>query len=134
MVATNVLEHVQDPLLILKNVYEWLVPGGRVLVTVPNAQSLHRQLAVELGIQNSIYDLSPRDHIVGHLRVYDVNALVNECQLAGFRVIEKRGFVLKVLSNSQQMALDRTLIQAMHSISPLLPVDIQANIGLVLQK
>jgi 2-polyprenyl-3-methyl-5-hydroxy-6-metoxy-1,4-benzoquinol methylase len=134
IVATNILEHVEDPVLVLKLAYNWLLPGGIVLVTVPNAESLHRRLAVELGIQETIYDLSPRDHVVGHLRVYDVNSLVQDCQSAGFRVIEKRGFVLKVLSNSQQLDLDSSLIAAMHSVSPLIPIEIQANIGLVLRK
>jgi 2-polyprenyl-3-methyl-5-hydroxy-6-metoxy-1,4-benzoquinol methylase len=134
IVATNILEHVQDPVVVLQRAYDWLLPGGRVLVTVPNAESLHRRLAVELGIQSSIYDLSPRDHLVGHLRVYDVNSLITDCQTAGFHVVEKRGFVLKILSNSQQDSLDAKLIQAMHAISPLIPVEIQANIGLVLQK
>jgi hypothetical protein len=63
-----------------------------------------------------------------------VNSLITDCQTAGFHVVEKRGFVLKILSNSQQDSLDAKLIQAMHAISPLIPVEIQANIGLVLQK
>ena len=134
IVATNVLEHVDYPEHLLESIYGWLESDGIVIVSVPNANSIHRQLAVEMGIQSSIYDLSERDHLVGHQRVYDMATLVKQVQAAGFKILERRGFVLKFVSNAQQNSFNEELIQACHSVSPLLAPEILANIGLVLSK
>jgi 2-polyprenyl-3-methyl-5-hydroxy-6-metoxy-1,4-benzoquinol methylase len=134
IIATNVLEHVQNPIQLLGLIHNWLTPDGLVIVTVPNAESIHRRLAVEMKIQKSIYDLSERDHIVGHQRVYDMSTLVDQVQQAGFKVRERRGFVLKVLSNAQQNSLSEEIIRAFHTVSSLLDPGILANIGLVISK
>lgn len=134
IVATNILEHVDDPIEILGLMYRWLSPDGVAIVTVPNAESLHRRLAVEMKIQNSIYTLSERDHIVGHQRVYDMSSLVDQAQRAGFKIRERRGFVLKVLANAQQNSMSEEIIMAFHTVSPLLAPEILANIGLVITK
>lgn len=134
IVATNILEHVDDPIEILGLMYQWLSPAGVAIVTVPNAESLHRRLAVEMKIQKSIYTLSERDHIVGHQRVYDMSSLVDQVQRAGFKIRERRGFVLKVLANAQQNSMNEEIIKAFHTVSPLLEPEILANIGLVITK
>ncbi|MSQ83550.1 MAG: class I SAM-dependent methyltransferase [Myxococcales bacterium] len=41
----QVLEHLDDPVAILRRCRSWLNPGGRIFVTVPNAQSIHRLTA-----------------------------------------------------------------------------------------
>jgi len=46
----HVLEHVDDPVAVLRLVKSWLKPGGRVLAAVPNARSIHRQAAVIMGL------------------------------------------------------------------------------------
>ena len=40
----GVLEHVADPRSILRNIMPALVPGGKLIATVPNALSLHRRI------------------------------------------------------------------------------------------
>src|SRR5882672_9055841 len=50
IVLGHVLEHVADPVAILKLVRRWLAPHGKVLAAVPNARSLHRQAAVIMGL------------------------------------------------------------------------------------
>lgn len=46
-VVWHVLEHLQEPLTALEHVRRWLVPGGRVLVGVPNLASLQARLGGE---------------------------------------------------------------------------------------
>ena len=50
IVLTHVLEHLDDPVMVLKRVNdEWLAEGGRFLVC-PNANAPSRQIAVKMGL------------------------------------------------------------------------------------
>jgi SAM-dependent methyltransferase len=40
----HVLEHLEDPRLALQRIHRWLVPGGALLVGVPNLDSLQARL------------------------------------------------------------------------------------------
>lgn len=42
IILGHVLEHVEDPVGLLRKVHGWLEPGGRILAAVPNSRSLHR--------------------------------------------------------------------------------------------
>ena len=41
---TNVLEHVPDPRIALRNVFDALEPDGRAVILVPQHPSLHNSL------------------------------------------------------------------------------------------
>jgi SAM-dependent methyltransferase len=47
VIATHVLEHVNNPVAVLQHARKWLAPGGRIIVAVPNVTSLHRRLGVK---------------------------------------------------------------------------------------
>lgn len=133
VVATHILEHVDDPVQVLKVAHNWLAPGGQILVIVPNATSFHRQLAVLMGIQQTVYDLSPRDHVVGHQRVYDLPRLKQDAEKAGYVVVYERGFFLKILPNNMMSEFPDDLLKALVDISDGLPAEWMANIGIVVR-
>jgi len=97
----HVLEHVENPIEILSNTKQWLNKGGVLMASVPNAYSLHRQAAVELGLLKSIYELNSTDLHHGHRRVYDIKALENDFKKAGLKITHKGGYWIKPLSNKQ---------------------------------
>ncbi|HVG42922.1 MAG TPA: class I SAM-dependent methyltransferase [Chitinophagaceae bacterium] len=101
IIMSHVLEHIADPVLVLQKVHGWLAEDGVFLVSVPNAKSIHRMVAVQMGLLKSEYELNPRDHELGHYRVYDMNLLKLHLAAAGFKVQESGGVFLKPLSNSQ---------------------------------
>jgi len=101
IVMSHVLEHISEPVRILKKIHDWLVPGGVFLVSVPNAKSIHRIVAVEMGLLSSEYELNQRDHELGHFRVYDRETLVSHIEAAGFSIVESGGYFLKPVSNGQ---------------------------------
>ena len=79
ILALHVLEHVDAPVELLKRMHSWLDGPGTIIIIVPNKNSLHRQLAVTMGLQDALDDLSPRDHAVGHQRVYSLQTFEGGC-------------------------------------------------------
>jgi 2-polyprenyl-3-methyl-5-hydroxy-6-metoxy-1,4-benzoquinol methylase len=134
ILATNILEHVDDPVDTLGYIHQWCDDDTRVIITVPNAESVHRRLAVLMGIQPQLDTLSPRDQLVGHLRVYTFSQLTQAVQDAGFEIVGQRGFLLKVLPNAMLKDLPNDLIQALYEISDQLDISLLADIGVILRK
>lgn len=130
VIASHVLEHVENPHLVLKKCQEWLRPGGSLLVVVPNRESFHRRLGLKMGLQNNLEDLSQRDHAVGHRRVYSRAILESELTDVGFSLKEAKGFFLKTLSNTQMLHLSEDVIRGLCELSQDLPVEYGANIGI----
>jgi SAM-dependent methyltransferase len=70
VVCLNVLEHVEDDLGGLRNIYSSLAPGGRAIVLVPQDQRAFGTL----------------DELVGHFRRYSKAELRDKMERAGFQV------------------------------------------------
>lgn len=129
LLALHVLEHVDDPVALARHLGTWLQPDGELLVVVPNRDSLHRRLAVLMGLQPALDSLSPRDHLVGHQRVYDLPGLEADLRAAGFEPFERKGFFLKTLPNGMMLDHSPALIQALNALGDELPVEMTANIA-----
>lgn len=134
ILASHVLEHVDDPQAILRLVSSWLKEAGRIIAVVPNRNSLHRQLAVVMGLQPALDSLSKRDLLVGHQRVYSLQTLEQDILAAGLSVIDSCGFFLKVLPNSMMLHYSRDLLRGLNAISATLPKDLLANIAVIVAK
>lgn len=101
IVLGHVLEHVADPVVLLKIIKQWLAPGGKVLCAVPNAQSLHRQAAVEMGLLKTIFSQSEKDIHHGHMRIYSPETFKSDFINAGYVIDQFGGYWLKPLSDKQ---------------------------------
>lgn len=101
IIMGHVLEHIEQPVPLLKRIHSWLKPDGIFLVAVPNAKSIHRTVAVEMGLLSNEYELNARDHELGHFRVYDTELLLAHLAEAGFSIQQSGGYFLKPLSNGQ---------------------------------
>lgn len=101
IVMEHILEHVDDPVALLKRVRNWLSPAGKLLIGVPNGNSIHRLVAVKMGLLKHHCDLNGRDVALGHRRVYTSETLQNDILEAGFHPIEIGGVFFKPLSNQQ---------------------------------
>lgn len=129
LLALHVMEHVDDPVALGRHLYGWVKPGGELLVIVPNRDSLHRRLAVSMGLQAALDTLSSRDHLVGHQRVYDLPSLESDLRASGFEPFERRGFFLKTLPNGMMLDYSPALIQALNMLGSELPVTMTANLA-----
>lgn len=98
----NILEHVQDPVLVLRKAAGLLAAGGVLIVHVPNAEAVNRRLAVLMGTLTSCEELSPFDiQVVGHRRSYTLQTLLADVKEAGLRVERTGGVLYKSLSTPQ---------------------------------
>jgi SAM-dependent methyltransferase len=131
VLALHVAEHVDDPVALLSHLRDWVRPGGRLVVVVPNAESLHRRLAVHMGLQPQLDTLSPRDHLVGHQRVYTLDGLAADVAAAGFVPADELGWFLKTLPNSMMLDYPPELLEALFTVSADLEPRMLANIGVV---
>lgn len=129
VLALHIAEHVSDPVALFRRIHGWLRPGGALVVMVPNAESLHRRLAVRMGLQPALDTLSERDALVGHLRVFDFDRLGADLAAAGFSVQERFGYQLKTVPNSMMLDWPADLVAALVDISPEIPPEMLANIG-----
>ena len=101
IIMEHILEHVDEPVNLIKKAKNWLVDDGIILIGVPNAFSIHRLAAVKMGLLKSPFELNERDFKVGHQRVYSMDALSNDIDKANLKIIKKGGFFLKPISNAQ---------------------------------
>ncbi len=131
IVLGHVLEHVENPQTILNIVKLWLKSNGIILCAVPNARSLHRQAAVEMGLITSIFDMSEKDIHHGHMRIYTPETFKTEFIKAGFEINVFGGYWLKPLSDGQiQENWNENMLRAFMKLGELYP-DIAAEIYII---
>ena len=129
ILALHVFEHIDDPSKMVDLIKSWLLETGEIIAIVPNKNSIHRQLALKMGLIQQLDELSARDKIVGHKRVYDLESFKKLFIDAGFRILDTRGFFLKPLSNSQMLDYSPKLLSALNEVSFDLPAELGANIA-----
>ncbi len=113
IILNHVLEHIEEPVALLKQLYQWLASDGTCIIGVPNAKSFHRLAAVKMGLLKSEYELNARDLELGHYRVYDLELLRNHVHEAKFVIRNEGGIFLKFLSNSQiEQFMTRDMLKA----------------------
>lgn len=127
----HVLEHVEDPVGILRRVAQWLAPGGRIFAAVPNARSLHRQAAVLMGLLPAEDALNAMDLHHGHRRVFNPESFRNSFQQAGLAIAIFGGYWLKPVSNGQiEQSWTPAMLDAFMALGERYP-DIAAEIYVI---
>jgi 2-polyprenyl-3-methyl-5-hydroxy-6-metoxy-1,4-benzoquinol methylase len=109
IVMIHVLEHIDNPVRILKRVNdEWLSENGRFYLVCPNANAPSRQIAVKMGLisHNDAVTLSEKEH--GHRITYSLDTMEKDVEKAGLKVVHRSGIFFKALANYQWDRLLKT--------------------------
>jgi SAM-dependent methyltransferase len=102
IILTHVLEHLDDPILVLKRINdEWLAPGGRFFLVCPNANAPSRQIAVKMGLISHNAAVTPAEAEHGHCCTYTQDTLERDAVAAGMNVVHRSGIFFKALANFQ---------------------------------
>jgi 2-polyprenyl-3-methyl-5-hydroxy-6-metoxy-1,4-benzoquinol methylase len=81
IILSHTIEHVRDPIAILREIHRVLTPGGALILWLPNGDSIEARV---LGRRWIGYD-PPR-----HLTTFSVATLTRALEATGFRVTQVR--------------------------------------------
>lgn len=102
IVLTHVLEHLDDPVLVMKRINdEWLSDHGRFFLVCPNANAPSRQIAVKMGLISHNAAVTPAEKEHGHRITYTLDTLERDAKAAGLKVVHRSGIFFKALANFQ---------------------------------
>lgn len=102
IVLTHVLEHITDPVSVLKRINdEWLSDTGRFFLVCPNANAPSRQIAVKMGLITHNAAVTPAEEEHGHQITYTLDTLERDAKAAGLKVVHRSGIFFKALANFQ---------------------------------
>jgi 2-polyprenyl-3-methyl-5-hydroxy-6-metoxy-1,4-benzoquinol methylase len=97
----HTLEHLDDPVSVLRRVNGWLSDRGRLFVVVPNANAASRQIAVQMGLIRSNDAVTDDERTHGHRKTYSLGTLEREALDADLRIVHRGGVFFKPLANYQ---------------------------------
>jgi 2-polyprenyl-3-methyl-5-hydroxy-6-metoxy-1,4-benzoquinol methylase len=102
IVMTHALEHLDDPISVLKRVNdEWLSDKGRFFLVVPNANAPSRQIAVKMGLISHNTAVTEAEKAHGHMITYTLDTLERDARAAGLKIVYRSGIFFKPLANFQ---------------------------------
>ena len=101
ILLSSLIHELDNPINVLSTVYNLCDNDTIVHINVPNANSIHRLLAKELGIISDIHELSSLGIKLQQNKVYDLEQLCFLVESIGFEVIEKGSYFPKFFSYSQ---------------------------------
>ncbi len=121
VLMTNLLHEVGDPATLLQRARGWLAPGGSIHVTLPNPRSIHRLVALEMGLIERLDEQSDRGARLGTRRTLDLDALLEIAAASRLHAAESSGIFLKPLPNAQMMKLTSAILQGFELAARHLP-------------
>jgi trans-aconitate methyltransferase len=101
-----VLEHVENPVAILKKFKKYLAKDAQMFVAVPNAEVLNRRLGLAMGLIHDITQPSENDRVLGHRRYYTMASFRDDINASGYQIQRMEGLYLKPLSTAQMMSIN----------------------------
>ena len=140
IVLTHVLEHLDDPVAVLKRINdEWLEDDGYFFLVCPNANAPSRQIAVKMGLISHNAGVTSAEFEHGHRCTYSFDTLERDVRAAGLKVVHRSGIFFKALANFQWDRLLQTEIiskeylEACYELGQQYP-DLCSSIFLLCQK
>lgn len=105
VLLSGLLGELPDPAALLRDVHGLCAPDTLVHVNVANARSFHRLLALEMGLIQSLTELSAQQVRLQQQRTYTLDALVELVRDCGYEVVESGSFFVKPFTHAQMELL-----------------------------
>jgi SAM-dependent methyltransferase len=127
IVISSLLHELEDPLALLLTVRGYAKPNTVVHINVPNARSMHRVLALRMGLIESLVEKSDRQLHYQQHHTFDVDSLKGLVTEAGFELLQVETFFIKPFTHIQMQTLmddglmDERMLKGLYSLSEDLP-------------
>jgi 2-polyprenyl-3-methyl-5-hydroxy-6-metoxy-1,4-benzoquinol methylase len=116
IICSHVIEHAHDPYEFLQGAHRNLYDSGRLILTCPNALSLHKRVSEIAGLSEP-YKLSATDLMQDHKHIFDRLKLETLVRAAGFEIEVSKGIMLKPFPNAMMADLiSRRFADALYEI------------------
>jgi 2-polyprenyl-3-methyl-5-hydroxy-6-metoxy-1,4-benzoquinol methylase len=110
VIISSLLHEIENVSSFLANLHTFIKPNTIVHVNVPNAWSFHRVLAYEMGMIDSIYEMTDNNVIFQQHCVFDMASLSEIIIKLGFEIIDSGTYFLKPFSHKQMSEMLKTKI------------------------
>jgi len=102
VILTHVLEHIDNPVNLLKKINNnWLTNDGVLFVVCPNANAPSRQIAVKMGLISHNNAITESEEKHGHRITYTLDTLERDINKSGLEILHRSGIFFKALANFQ---------------------------------
>ena len=127
IIVSNVLQEIEDVSTFLKGLHNICSKNTIVHIVVPNAKSFHRLLAFEMGIIDSVYQLSDRNILLQQATVFDLETLSEVIKKIGFDIIKAGSSFIKPFTHQQMHDLlkhniiNETTLEGLYKMEQYMP-------------
>lgn len=131
IICSNVLDFVEDPLVALMHIKDWMHKDSLLHIAVPNADSIHRRLAVAMKIQEQNSDKGKTNHIINHTFVFTIEEIKKNLKKCGFKIKSIEGLFYKPFPNDLLLSLNKKQIRGLFDLAFTFPPEDNAVMYIV---
>ena len=121
VLACNLIHEMDDPVVLLARARDVLADDGLVHLSLQNPSSIHRLVALEMGLIADLRDISERGSRFDTLGLWSADELAELARDAGLGVIAREGVMLKPLPNAMMAALSPDVLDGFERAARHLP-------------
>ncbi len=125
MLCSGLLHEVPDSDRLISAMRQRMGPQTVLHVNVPNAQSIHRQLAHAMNLIDDVKAISPRNASLQQPRVYDLPDLTAQLERNGLSITATGGHFVKPFTHQQMeplvAELGRNVMDGLYELGKRLP-------------
>lgn len=105
ILCSGLLHEVEEPKKLLHAIKDVCTENTVVHINVPNAFSLHRILAYEMGIIEDVHQMSDENKVFQQHSVFDMKMLCELMENCGFQIVEKGTYFCKPFTHGQMQQM-----------------------------
>jgi 2-polyprenyl-3-methyl-5-hydroxy-6-metoxy-1,4-benzoquinol methylase len=121
VLAINLLHEIPDLDPVMRRVIALMKPAGLLHVALPNPHSLHRLVALEAGLIESLCEISERGKKFSTLRLFPAEEFIERAAGWGLACLERSSILVKPLPNAEMARLPDAIIKAFDAVTATLP-------------
>jgi 2-polyprenyl-3-methyl-5-hydroxy-6-metoxy-1,4-benzoquinol methylase len=121
VLACNLIHELVDPVALLRRARALLAPAGLVHLSLQNPLSIHRLVALEMGLIGDLREISARGERFATRAIWDAEALAELAGEAGLDVVAREGVMLKPLPNGMMADLPTEVLDGFERAARHLP-------------